>query len=723
MGEPLVETPKVDYKMGETVTNLACLQQSVSFGRFEHDSLCWERWSTFPSNKYLEEVEKCSTPGSVAQKKAYFEAHYKKIAARRAELLVDQDREREADEIANHEDSASTSLVYEKADIENSVCTTDQLDDEVGSFDGDMVIEHVSVINDSAGVFNQENDVGLIDGEVGGFDGDTIFEHVSVINDSAGVFNQENDVGRIDGEVIVEHVRVKSDTISVFSQEDDLLEHDLRGYVSEHIDITLTVDDVNEVGNLGNECEDVGELKDDDNVIHEVSEAVSVEVTNDANDVHDLRGYVSEHIDITLTVDDVNEVGNLGNECEDVGELKDDDNVIHEVSEAVSVEVTNDANDVNDDADVDEVVKKEIIELTYEPRDVSDLIDGSHTQPLDESYTDELCLGFKIPESGQLKEPVSEIENVPSVGEELPQEMVKRTIAEEESKNLITLASPKKLQKATVAKKTTSATNAKTVPASQIRKKISAVTPKLPILSTPKSTKPETTKLTRSTNRLLEKKENGFTPRSSKKTGEPQSKKVVPTSMHMSLSLGPMSSSQTPFMRKSLIMESMADKDIVKRAFKAFQTTPRMSSSSLAKSPAANQSASRKAEPKGSPANTLPKKNEGIGRAAKTATTRTVQQVTKTSLSPGVKKNFGADQRNAKSLAASFGPRVQLQGNSQKEASKKLESKPKFDATQQHSTLKVEKASQFGTQSQNINTKPQRPSNSVLGYGGSVRKV
>ena len=74
--------------MGESAASDDALEVSVSFGRFENDSsLSWEKWSSFSPNKYLEEVEKCSTPGSVAQKKAYFEAHYKKIAARKAELL------------------------------------------------------------------------------------------------------------------------------------------------------------------------------------------------------------------------------------------------------------------------------------------------------------------------------------------------------------------------------------------------------------------------------------------------------------------------------------------------------------------------------------------------------------------------------------------------------------------------------------------------------------
>ncbi|KAG2709546.1 hypothetical protein I3760_05G245400 [Carya illinoinensis] len=51
---------------------------SISFGRFEKESLSWERRSSFSHNRYLEEVEKCSKPGSVIEKKAYFEAHFKK---------------------------------------------------------------------------------------------------------------------------------------------------------------------------------------------------------------------------------------------------------------------------------------------------------------------------------------------------------------------------------------------------------------------------------------------------------------------------------------------------------------------------------------------------------------------------------------------------------------------------------------------------------------------
>lgn len=77
-------------QMGDSVVSRPTLDVSVSFGRFENDALSWEKWSSFSPNKYLEEVEKCSTPGSVAQKKAYFEAHYKKIAAKKLEQLEEE---------------------------------------------------------------------------------------------------------------------------------------------------------------------------------------------------------------------------------------------------------------------------------------------------------------------------------------------------------------------------------------------------------------------------------------------------------------------------------------------------------------------------------------------------------------------------------------------------------------------------------------------------------
>ncbi|KAL1539384.1 protein WVD2-like 4 isoform X2 [Salvia divinorum] len=76
--------------MDESFKPSGGLDVSISFGRFENDVLSWEKWSSFSPNRYLEEVGSLSTPGSVAQKKAYFEAHYKRIAARKAEELEDE---------------------------------------------------------------------------------------------------------------------------------------------------------------------------------------------------------------------------------------------------------------------------------------------------------------------------------------------------------------------------------------------------------------------------------------------------------------------------------------------------------------------------------------------------------------------------------------------------------------------------------------------------------
>ncbi|KAG2308010.1 hypothetical protein Bca4012_083036 [Brassica carinata] len=56
------------------------LSQSVSFGRFTTENLEWGKWSSFSHKKYVDEAEKYSQPGSVAQKKAFFDAHYKRIA-------------------------------------------------------------------------------------------------------------------------------------------------------------------------------------------------------------------------------------------------------------------------------------------------------------------------------------------------------------------------------------------------------------------------------------------------------------------------------------------------------------------------------------------------------------------------------------------------------------------------------------------------------------------
>lgn len=112
--------PLLSEQMGETNAHNPVLEVSVSFGRFENDSLSWEKWSAFSPNKYLEEVEKCATPGSVAKKKAYFEAHYKRIAARKAELL-EQEKEMQHDpERADDQNGGDLNTIGNDAEIDIS---------------------------------------------------------------------------------------------------------------------------------------------------------------------------------------------------------------------------------------------------------------------------------------------------------------------------------------------------------------------------------------------------------------------------------------------------------------------------------------------------------------------------------------------------------------------------------------------------------------------------
>lgn len=71
------------------------------------EQLDWEKWSTFTHNRYLEDVQKYSRPGSVAEKKAFFEAHYRR---RRNVALVEQQNAR----TSNFSESNLTNEVIEE---------------------------------------------------------------------------------------------------------------------------------------------------------------------------------------------------------------------------------------------------------------------------------------------------------------------------------------------------------------------------------------------------------------------------------------------------------------------------------------------------------------------------------------------------------------------------------------------------------------------------------
>ncbi|VFQ76012.1 unnamed protein product [Cuscuta campestris] len=62
---------------------LRALTSSISFGKYMTESLAWDKWSTFPQNNYREEALRYSRPGSVAEKKAFFEARFKTMASKK----------------------------------------------------------------------------------------------------------------------------------------------------------------------------------------------------------------------------------------------------------------------------------------------------------------------------------------------------------------------------------------------------------------------------------------------------------------------------------------------------------------------------------------------------------------------------------------------------------------------------------------------------------------
>ncbi|KAF8105204.1 hypothetical protein N665_0161s0004 [Sinapis alba] len=105
------------------------LSQSVSFGRFMTDNLEWGKWSSFSHKKYVDEAEKYSQPGSVAQKKAFFDAHYKRIAeAKKAKqvqpesvaVLLNTLETLTKDEV-KEEESGETELVLCGEDLVSSI--------------------------------------------------------------------------------------------------------------------------------------------------------------------------------------------------------------------------------------------------------------------------------------------------------------------------------------------------------------------------------------------------------------------------------------------------------------------------------------------------------------------------------------------------------------------------------------------------------------------------
>ncbi|XP_026402701.1 protein WVD2-like 7 isoform X2 [Papaver somniferum] len=122
---------------------MRALGESISFGRYMTEPLDWERWSSFNNNRHLEEVEKYSRPGSVAQKKAYFEAHYKAIAERKAAAAAAA-----AEEAAS---LAANKDVLEPEEQSSGMSGGGDMDPELDELCNDVVVDDGEVFNADVG--------------------------------------------------------------------------------------------------------------------------------------------------------------------------------------------------------------------------------------------------------------------------------------------------------------------------------------------------------------------------------------------------------------------------------------------------------------------------------------------------------------------------------------------------------------------------------------------
>jgi len=123
------------------------LTESVSFGRYANETLAWARWSAFTQNRYLEEVERFTKPGSVAEKKAFFEAHFKNRASGKAATQtkkIEQVKVKDSVEIV--------------CDIPKDILVDSEVplavNREVSSNEVDSVVPSISVIDETGKVEN-----------------------------------------------------------------------------------------------------------------------------------------------------------------------------------------------------------------------------------------------------------------------------------------------------------------------------------------------------------------------------------------------------------------------------------------------------------------------------------------------------------------------------------------------------------------------------------------
>lgn len=113
---------------------------SISFGRFDLESLEWEKWSVFTNDKRHEEFGKFN--GLVAKKKAYFEEYFKRIRELKALQQQNQQTELHLEYNGDGSDSSQTGE-YESATAHGAPTESETLvDDSTKQTTAAATIEH-----------------------------------------------------------------------------------------------------------------------------------------------------------------------------------------------------------------------------------------------------------------------------------------------------------------------------------------------------------------------------------------------------------------------------------------------------------------------------------------------------------------------------------------------------------------------------------------------------
>ncbi|PHT61114.1 hypothetical protein T459_35037 [Capsicum annuum] len=173
---------------------------SISFSRFENDALCWERRSSFTHNRYLEEVEKYFKPGSVTEKKTYFEELFRRRALLSQSSSDCQDG---ADSQASNDGSENTdyegdfehvneighsACFVENHDraatlLENGKYQASENEGYAGNFEPVNEVGHSACFDENYDSSTHLSKNGKYQAENTGYDGD--FERVNEVGDSA----------------------------------------------------------------------------------------------------------------------------------------------------------------------------------------------------------------------------------------------------------------------------------------------------------------------------------------------------------------------------------------------------------------------------------------------------------------------------------------------------------------------------------------------------------